>query len=139
MKRSPIIEILMEPLLFYSFDLALILFPYLWVTYVYEMPSGYQIEPALINGLLTTSSILFGVLTFVLAKQYEYFQGIEIRMRAIILLNVFLFMLVALRIFDYALGVDQSGVMALSWTMSSFNSNTLGALYALHRLRKMRM
>ena len=65
----------------------LILFSVIYALFFSKIPAEIIIDPELINGLLTASSILFGILTFVLAKQQEMDGHIE---KHVILLVVLL-------------------------------------------------
>lgn len=67
------------------------------------------------------------VLLFAITKQYEYLHGFELRTYLIIIFNVTLLLGVGYKIFYFALELDNTGIDALSWTMSSFISNVLGA------------
>lgn len=105
------------------FYILLVLAP--WV-YLYRsgLPQGYKgVEPEIVNGLLTGSSILFGFAVLPLGK-----KKIDDVLWLMIVGDLFILAICGLAIFQFAIG-HNDGLLPLLLTTTSLNANTITSFY----------
>ena len=112
------------------FYIAFISWPFYTVRYVFQMPLDTELDPELANGLLTTSSILFGFILVLIPWQEKWFGG---WLWSFLLIPFLMLIFAGTQLFLW--GLERAyPIDALSSVMASFQANVVSAtlLFAVH-------
>ena len=80
MLKNTAIKVLQKPplwfqLLIFIIYIVFISMPFIVVEVIYRVPKGTEVNPTIVNGLLTASSILFGFMIVLIPWQEGWFGG----------------------------------------------------------------
>jgi len=141
MLKNRVIKVLQKPplwfqLLIFIIYIAFISMPFIVVNVIYHVPKETEVNPTIVNGLLTASSILFGFMIVLIPWQEGWFGG---WLWIIPWISVTMLLIAANMLF--LSGIDPTHQLdALVWAMASFEANlvSLPILIAIREITRRR-
>jgi hypothetical protein len=139
MLKDRVIKVLQNPplwfqVLIFIIYIAFVSMPLMVINVIYRVPKGTEINPTIINGLLTASSITFGFMMVLIPWREGWFGG---WLWIFPLFSVSMLLIAANTIF--LSGIDPTRqVDALAWAMASFEANivSLPILIAIREIMR---
>jgi hypothetical protein len=141
MLKNTAIKVLQKPplwfqLLIFIIYIAFLSMPFIVVKVIYRVPEGTEVNPTIVNGLLTASSILFGFMIVLIPWQEGWFGG---WLWILPVLSVTMLLMAANYMF--LSGIDPTRQLdALVSAMASFEANivSLPILIAIREIMRRR-
>jgi uncharacterized membrane protein len=141
MLKNTIIKVLQKPPLWFQLliliiYIAFISTPFIVVRVIYRVPKETEVNPTIVNGLLTASSILFGFMIVLIPWQERWFGG---WLWILPLVSVSMLLMAANDMF--LSGIDPTRQLnALESAMASFEANivSLPILIAIREIMRRR-
>jgi hypothetical protein len=109
--------------------IAFIFWPFYTVRYVFQMPLDTEVDPKVVNGLLTASSIIFGFMLVLIPWQEKWFGG---WLWSFFVIPFLMLIFAGTELFLW--GLERAyPIDAFSFVMASFQANVVSAaiLFAL--------
>jgi len=141
MLKRTIIKVLQKPPLWFQLLMLVIYIafigaPFIAVDVIYHVPKETEVNPTIVNGILTASSILFGFMIALIPWQEGWFGG-----WLWIIPGVSVTALLTAANSMFLSGIDPTHQLdALVWAMASFEANIVGLpiLIAIRELTRRR-